>query len=259
MTKTLGVAAVLVATISTAVVLVVGHAPPRMADVPVQYAGLTSTQDYLVADAIKYGPMASCVYRWAGESPIYGFDCSGFTQYVYAQVGISIPRDSRGQYAHGLVVPIGQERPGDLVFFHGGTGGVNAGPPPGHVGIYIGGGKFVEYYQTGYHARISVLASASGYMGARRYGWNPVQVPAQFLGKADAIAARFHELIYGTVDRTVVIYEPKSAKLLKWAKAQRYPAATVGNETRVGMVARPVKTYPVRIKRKGWAGPWHRW
>ena len=69
-------------------------------------------------------------YVYGGASPA-GFDCSGFTWYVYQQAGISIPRSSGAQRNAGTVVSASQARPGDLVWW------------PGHVGIYLGNGQHI--------------------------------------------------------------------------------------------------------------------
>jgi cell wall-associated NlpC family hydrolase len=99
-------------------------------------------------------------YVWGGASPS-GFDCSGFTMYVYAQVGISLPHNAAMQY--GMGSPVGREflQPGDLVFFNG----------LGHVGLYIGGGQFIHAPHTGDVVKISSLTGwyASTYVGARRF------------------------------------------------------------------------------------------
>jgi len=94
-------------------------------------------------------------YVWGGASPS-GFDCSGFTMYVYAQVGVSLPHSSYAQYGMGVPVSQGQLQPGDLVFFYG----------LGHVGIYIGGGQYIHAPHTGDVVKISSIGS--GYVGARR-------------------------------------------------------------------------------------------
>jgi hypothetical protein len=121
--------------------------------------------------ATKYGPSSGITYHWGGVSPISGFDCSGYVYAAYAAAGIQIPRDTRGQWndPHAVDVPKGSEKPGDAVFFTGDLTGKNAGPPPGHVGIYIGGGRFIEYFSEGKPAKIDFLGGRGDYMGARRW------------------------------------------------------------------------------------------
>jgi cell wall-associated NlpC family hydrolase len=94
-------------------------------------------------------------YVWGGASPS-GFDCSGLVMYVYAQLGISLPHYTVAQW--NATVPISSPEPGDLVFFNG----------LGHVGIYIGGGRFVNAPHTGSVVRIDSISSFGGYDGARR-------------------------------------------------------------------------------------------
>ncbi len=94
-------------------------------------------------------------YAWGGASP-GGFDCSGLVMYVYAKLGISLPHYTVAQW--NATVPVSSPAPGDLVFFNG----------LGHVGIYIGGGRFVDAPHTGSVVRIDSLGSFGGYDGARR-------------------------------------------------------------------------------------------
>ncbi len=98
-------------------------------------------------------------YVWGGASP-RGFDCSGFTMYVYAQVGVSLPHNAAMQFGMGVPVSRGDLQPGDLVFFYG----------LGHVGLYIGGGSFIHAPHTGDVVKISSLSGSyvSSYVGARR-------------------------------------------------------------------------------------------
>lgn len=104
-------------------------------------------------------------YVWGGESP-KGFDCSGLLQYIYAAQGVRIPRTTFDQYKAGVRVPRSRLQPGDAVFFAGSDG---TATNPGHVGIYIGHGLFIEAPHTGATVRVSRLAGYPGYVGARRY------------------------------------------------------------------------------------------
>lgn len=72
-------------------------------------------------------------YQYGGSSPSEGFDCSGLTSYVFAQVGKDLPRTARAQQA--AATPVSSPQPGDLVFY---------GYPAYHVGIYAGGGKMID-------------------------------------------------------------------------------------------------------------------
>ena len=77
-------------------------------------------------------------YAWGGSGP-NAFDCSGFTRYVYAQVGIALPRDLAAQLRAGPSVAFSNLMAGDLVFF---SNTYQYGLS--HNGIYIGGGKFIH-------------------------------------------------------------------------------------------------------------------
>ena len=99
-------------------------------------------------------------YVYGGTSPNPGFDCSGFTRYVYAHFGIYLPRTSDEQFRTGTSVSRDSLVPGDLVFF--GEGG-----DVSHVGIYVGDGCYIHSPQTGDFVKISVLRD-NRYMGARR-------------------------------------------------------------------------------------------
>ena len=104
-------------------------------------------------------------YRWAGADPITGFDCSGFTMYVYAQLGVRLTHYTGSQFYEGVPVPPAELQPGDLVFFEPSSRG------PQHEGLYIGGGQFIHAPHTGDVVKISSLnepAYAFGYVGAVR-------------------------------------------------------------------------------------------
>jgi hypothetical protein len=94
-------------------------------------------------------------YTWGGDNPATGgFDCSGLVQYVYAKNGVSLPRTTYNQINEGASVQPNKLRPGDLVFFD--TDRKQSGPD--HVGIYIGGGKFIHAPRPGEGVKISSLA-----------------------------------------------------------------------------------------------------
>lgn len=108
-------------------------------------------------------------YVWGGEST-KGFDCSGLLQYVWAKQGVTIPRTTYEQFTTGSPVNANQLQPGDAVFFKGSDSKtVNGRVLPGHVGIYLGGGKYIQAPHTGSTVQISSLANAKDFMGARRY------------------------------------------------------------------------------------------
>ena len=102
-------------------------------------------------------------YTYGGSSPSTGFDCSGFTSYVFKQHGISLNRTAAGQYSNGVAVSRANLQPGDLVMF--GKSGIN------HVAIYIGGGQIIHASTPATGVRIDSLSTGyynNNYVGARR-------------------------------------------------------------------------------------------
>ncbi|MBE8955725.1 MAG: C40 family peptidase [Quinella sp. 2Q5] len=102
-------------------------------------------------------------YVFGGTSP-YGFDCSGYVQYVFAKAGINLPRTADVQYEVGTPVSTAELIPGDLVFFETYTYGAS------HVGIYVGDGNFI-HASSSRGVTVSSLGQAyysSHYIGARR-------------------------------------------------------------------------------------------
>ena len=79
-------------------------------------------------------------YRYGGESPALGFDCSGFVQYVYGRHGVELPRTSRLQASSGTSVPldVASLRPGDLLLF------ASTGAQVNHVAIYAGDNRILH-------------------------------------------------------------------------------------------------------------------
>ena len=103
-------------------------------------------------------------YRNGGADP-HGFDCSGFTQYVFSQYGINLPRDVRAQFGAGKSVKPEELAAGDIVFF------TTTDPGPSHVAIAIGGDEFVHAPSSTGVVRVEHLSStywAPRYLGARR-------------------------------------------------------------------------------------------
>lgn len=98
-------------------------------------------------------------YVWGGSSPS-GFDCSGLVMYAYAHFGINLPRTSQEQFKVGTSVSKSKLKAGDLLFFEGN--------PPGHVGMYIGDGKYIQAPKTGDVVKVSLLSGRNDYTGARR-------------------------------------------------------------------------------------------
>jgi cell wall-associated NlpC family hydrolase len=99
-------------------------------------------------------------YLWGGISPSTGFDCSGFTQYVYKHFGVSVGRTTYDQIKDGVGVSRDQLQPGDLVFF--GKGG-----NPTHMGMYVGNGAYIHSPRTGDVIKISPV-DRPDYITARR-------------------------------------------------------------------------------------------
>jgi cell wall-associated NlpC family hydrolase len=103
-------------------------------------------------------------YRNGGSDPS-GFDCSGFTQYVFAQYGISLPRDVREQYRYGKSVKPEELSAGDLIFF------TTIDPGVSHVAIAVGGDEFIHAPSSAGVVRVEHLSStywAPRFVGAKR-------------------------------------------------------------------------------------------
>jgi cell wall-associated NlpC family hydrolase len=103
-------------------------------------------------------------YRNGGSDPD-GFDCSGFTQWVFSRNGIVLPRATRDQFEAGHSVAADRLEPGDLLFF------TTVAPGPSHVAIAIGGDEFVHAPSSTGVVRVEHLSSSywrRRFIGARR-------------------------------------------------------------------------------------------
>ena len=129
-------------------------------DMPDITTGASYIAGRIIAASMDY---LGVPYVFGGTSP-YGFDCSGYVQYVFANAGISLPRTADVQYEVGTPISTTELLPGDLVFFSTYTYGAS------HVGIYVGDGNFI-HASSSRGVTISSLSQAyysSCYIGARR-------------------------------------------------------------------------------------------
>jgi len=104
-------------------------------------------------------------YRLGGADPATGFDCSGLVQYVYAQYGLTVPRDVRSQYRAGRKIDDEDIEPGDLLFF------ATEGHDASHVAIAISSRQFVHAPNSTGVVRVEMRTSdywGARYLGARR-------------------------------------------------------------------------------------------
>lgn len=104
--------------------------------------GAGKTAAAVIAIGMKY---LNTPYKWGGNSPQSGFDCSGLMQYIFGRIGVSLPRTAAQQQKVGTSVPLNQVRAGDLMF---------VGDPAHHVVMCVGNGKCLEAPHTGADVRI---------------------------------------------------------------------------------------------------------
>lgn len=156
--------------------VVAGPAVPKPTPPAIQEPagpGSSSAAQTAIAAAKRY---IGTPYAWGGggrrgpgpgQDPdlgVIGFDCSGLTQYAYGQAGISIPRNSRDQYADAPKVARGSLQPGDLVFWATDTSRPST---IHHVAIYLGGDRIIEAPESGKTVRETAMRWG-GYIGAVR-------------------------------------------------------------------------------------------
>lgn len=92
-------------------------------------------------------------YKWGGNTPATGLDCSGFIRYIFKKsLGITLPRTANEIARLGKSVPLNQLEPGDLLFFN-----INGGRRISHIGMYLGQNKFIQSPSTGKKIQITEL------------------------------------------------------------------------------------------------------
>ncbi|HDK7195040.1 TPA: C40 family peptidase [Clostridium botulinum] len=102
-------------------------------------------------------------YKWGGDTPEEGFDCSGFVYYVYKNsTQIDIGRTTCDQIKQGVSITKNQLQIGDVVFF-------GSEDIPHHVGIYLGNDEYIHAPKSGDVIKISKLSNRNDYVAARRY------------------------------------------------------------------------------------------
>ena len=152
--------------------------PPPVAQKPLVFISHPEETSPIAADVLfRALGLVGTPYRWGGNTPDSGFDCSGLIGFVFRDAaGISLPRTTRE-----LIVMRGQDvseqnlQTGDLLFFA--TGG---GSQVSHAGIYVGEGRFVHAPQTGGTVKLDTLSKAywqNAYLSAKRV------LPAEHLAR----------------------------------------------------------------------------
>ena len=133
-------------------------APPPVAQKPLVFISHPEETSPIAADVLfRALGLVGTPYRWGGNTPDSGFDCSGLIKYVYNDAaGISLPRTTREMIVM-QAQNIGQDKlqTGDLLFF-----ATNGGSQVSHAGIYVGEGRFVHAPATGGTVKLDSLNKA---------------------------------------------------------------------------------------------------
>lgn len=147
-------------------------------------AGVASAEENPLMNTIQ--KLYGVPYKASGTSK-NGFDCSGFTSYVFESLGVKLPHSSAAQYKIGQKVARKDLQPGDLVFFN------TNGHSISHVGIYIGNNTFV-HSETG-RGVVKTSLSDPYYWKKRYVGATRVEIPAMQVasGKQAVQAASLNE------------------------------------------------------------------
>lgn len=136
-------------------------------------AGTVFAEENPLLNTVK--PLFGTPYKSSGTSK-KGFDCSGFTSYVFDSLGVKLPHSSAAQYSLGKQVPRKELQPGDLVFFQ------TNGRSVSHVGIYIGNNSFV-HSESG-RGVVKTNMNEPYYWKKRYVGAKRVNIPALQIAEA---------------------------------------------------------------------------
>lgn len=133
---------------------------------PAVSSSLPSRSGSVVQDLLSYArSLLGTRYRWAGESPDTGFDCSGFTKHVFGRFGVNLPHSAAAQNSSGVAVRREEIAPGDILLFKTYGSGVD------HAVIYCGDGWFIHASSRGGCVRMDSLTEQywdTHFVGARR-------------------------------------------------------------------------------------------
>jgi len=130
-------------------------AESSVADETIELASAKSTLSFAAKKVVKVAERyKGSTYRYGGMSPNSGFDCSGFTKYVYSKFGISLPHSAAAQGKVGHRVSKAKAKAGDLVITSGGS----------HVGIYVGNGKFIDAPKPGSTVKVRKIYTSNYYV-----------------------------------------------------------------------------------------------
>ena len=162
-----------------------GTAAPSAGGAKSFLSGMAGKAGDVVVGALN---MIGVRYRWGGNTPDSGLDCSGFVRYVFQDtLGLALPRRAEEMSRVGEKVRMSELKPGDLVFFN------TMRRTFSHVGIYIGDNKFVHSPSTGSTIRVDDLDDGyweKRFTGARR-------IETQFPLKADDLRQRVNATLGG--------------------------------------------------------------
>ncbi len=159
-------------------------------------------------------------YRFGGTSPNAGFDCSGFTRWVYAQNGINLPRSSSEQFRVGRAIAKDDVKPGDLLIFKRYRNSRST-----HVGIYVGNGKYIHSPSKGktvHEAEAFTGSAGARFLGARRVFEDP-SACALTANQKNGAVGNYTASLDDRKTKVELKPEPNKAKNKSKAKAKTKP------------------------------------